>query len=1221
MAAWLKICTISFFLLGGSKSLSAQKLNFEYLTVKDGLPQNTVSSIVKDKYGFMWFGTYNGLCRYDGYRFKVYNAIPGDTTSIANSRIHYIYKDREGTLWIATFNSYICRYNYQTDNFTRFKPEQLPKMIRDAANRLRNLSCFETYGEDLRKQVGDFHFSQTKEYIVFQTKPTYQGGLNDHNVYCVYKDDQGILWLGTATGGVNKADLNSKPFHRFSVTANKNAPIRAIWSDSSGIWLGTQDNGLISINHTSKVEKRFVEGPVSKSVRSIFKDSNGDVWIGYQTGLDKYDVRKNKFLHYFNADSGRQAISHRILSIAEDPVDHAMWFGTVDNVLRYDERVGVFEKQALKKYYRHPSAVCLFFDSKTNLWIGTEYSGIIQLKRDPKTHTWIDTISYSGKGENPVLPDSRVYSINEDELGTIWAGTANGLCRIDPRSGHVKVYAKQDGFSDQYITKILPDDRGNIWISHKKGLSKLSIKTGIIRNYAFDESFKGYEFVEGAGCRDKATGELFFGSMEGVVSFLPQEIAENPYFPTIVLTELQVLNKPVGVGQIINGSVILPAPIHLTKEITLTHSDRSISIEFAALHYASPEKNQYAYMLEGQDNDWIHTDASRRMATYSNLPAGKYVFKVKASNSDGVWNPEPLTLEIIVLPPWWKTRWAYLCYFLLFLLAVYGIYRLVRARQKYNQQILTERLKAEQALELDRLKSRFFTNVSHEFRTPLTLIIDPLETVLSGKSPTEKLRDYAAIMHRNARRLLGLINQFLDFRKLESGNLQLRVSKQDIVAFVRNVIAAFEFQAQQRDIQFTFQTALSEWEFGFDADVVDKIMYNLLSNAFKFTGRAGRITVSLAVAPDHPEQIILSVTDNGLGIPPGLTDKIFEPFYQVESRERSNQGGTGVGLALTKELVTLHQGTIQVSSKPNTETCFTVILSNLTAETVEPSPVKEASPVQLINNSEGFSPLLREQVSSTEPAVVLVVEDNADVRNYLKMNLSADYQVIEAENGAQGFRKAIETIPDLVISDVMMPGMNGLELCRKLKTDEKTSHIPVILLTARQSSQFQIEGYETGADDYIVKPFSTALLLVRIKNLLESRKKLRELFNQSTGFNPRLLGSNAADKAFVSKATSLIEAHMSEEAFNVEWLASQLFLSRSQLYRKIKALTDQSVHDFIITIRLNKAAELLLDGQYSVSEIAYMVGYADSTGFGRIFQKQFGQTPKKFSQQGKANHP
>jgi DNA-binding response OmpR family regulator len=436
------------------------------------------------------------------------------------------------------------------------------------------------------------------------------------------------------------------------------------------------------------------------------------------------------------------------------------------------------------------------------------------------------------------------------------------------------------------------------------------------------------------------------------------------------------------------------------------------------------------------------------------------------------------------------------------------------------------------------------------------------------------------------------------------------------VSFVRNIMAAFEYEAQKQNIQFTFATTIDQLEFGFDRDIVDKILYNLLSNAFKFTSEGGHIAVSLSVTANSPAQVMLSVTDNGIGIKPEVINKVFEPFYQIEGQKGSNFTGTGIGLALTKELVTRHKGMVQVRSKPGVATCFTVILGNLTTETDEQLLVMNSSHFESTDNPIEFEA----QAHTTEPTVILVVEDNADVRGYLKMNLSS-YQVIEANNAVEGFEKAIETIPDLIISDVMMPGMDGLQFCQKVKTDERTSHIPVILLTARQAEQFQEEGYETGADDYIMKPFKIGLVLVRIKNLLESRKKLRELFNRETGFNTRLAGTNATDKAFLAKATSLIEENISNEAFNVEWLSAQMYLSRSQLYRKIKALTNQSVQDFVNTIRLNKAAALLVEGGLSVSEIAFRAGYSDSTTFGRSFQKLFGETPKKFSQKGKTQLP
>jgi DNA-binding response OmpR family regulator len=481
----------------------------------------------------------------------------------------------------------------------------------------------------------------------------------------------------------------------------------------------------------------------------------------------------------------------------------------------------------------------------------------------------------------------------------------------------------------------------------------------------------------------------------------------------------------------------------------------------------------------------------------------------------------------------------------------------------------------------------------------------------SATFPKEKLSDYYGIMLRNAQRLLGLINQFLDMRKLETGHLQLRPTKQDLVAYIKYVMASFEFQAEQKGIDFQFESPIEQLDFIFDADVLDKVLFNLISNAFKFTDANGKIKVSLLSATS--ELITLSVSDNGLGIPAELTDKIFEPFYQVESSAAYNTAGTGIGLSLIRELVLLHKGTIEVSSRPHIETRFTVSLGSLELDKVK-AEVLPTDEGMLDTNPEVLAPLAETEAGK---AMVLIVEDNLEIRQYLQLSLTAIYEVVEAVNGLEGFEKAVQIIPDFIISDIMMPEMDGIELCRKLKADERTSHIPVILLTARQSEKYQMEGLESGADDYVSKPFSTALLLLRIKNLLASRKKLRQLFDKSSGFNPRVIGVNAADKAFISKMTDLIEVNMSDAMFSVEWLGGQLNLSRTQLYRKVKALTDQTVHEYITTIRLNKAAALLLEGSLTVAEIAFHIGFSEPSNFSRSFQKQFGQTPKKFSQQGK----
>lgn len=1193
----------------------SQPVTFEYITAKNGLPQSTVLGIVKDKYGFMWFGTWNGLCRYDGYSLKIYRTIPGDTTSLSSSRIHYLYKDKDGNIWVSVFNQVVCRYNYATDNFTRFKLSSLPLSFRDSVNRLRSLDIFTHSKDFIRNVIGPFHLSESKESIFFETPVDGHGSLNDNNVNSVYRDNEGILWVGTRSGGVNKADLNANKFESKMIfepgRPNVGTAIRSVWVDKDGVWLGSDYNGLIYMNKQTGAYQYVSPQFANENIKALLKDNNGHIWIGKRNGLDKYDPQTKRITSYFK--SSVEPNKSRFYAIAEDPLTHDLWFSYYHGVMKYDYQTKNLKEQPLASYGRS-GAGCLFFDSKNNLWIGTEYSGVIQIRRNPSTNAWVDTVLYTTMASDSRSPDERVYAVTEDSEGTIWVGAANGLTRINPHTRESKTYTIKDGLVDHYITQVMAQDPGFVWFAHKNGLSKFNIKSGHIQNYAVKKPGQEYEFMDGSGFFDPTSGQMYYGTTQGFVHFDPDEIIDNPFLPVTTFTNLQVLNRTVQVGDTINGRVILSTPLHLAKTITLTHEDKSFSVEFSALHFSNPARNQYAYMLEGQDKDWVYIDASRRVAGYSNLPAGTYMLKVMASNSDGVWNRVPATLDIIVLPPWWKTWWAYSIYTLLALLGIYIIIRIVQVRQQYHRQILTERLKAEKAEELDQLKSSFFTNVSHEFRTPLTLIVDPLRSLLTRQDASDKEMAHYNVMYRNAQRLLALINQFLDFRKIESGKMQLHPVRQDLVAFVRNTAAAFNFKAEEQNIQFEVMAEPSVIQLGFDQDVTGKILYNLISNAFKFTPVGGSISVNVTAAKETPESVKITVADTGLGIPADKLDKIFDPFFQVEGAQQ--HAGTGVGLSLTRELVALHNGTISVSSTLGAGTQFTVLLTNL--ETDENAPVVRDTPVHAELSSTGEQPV-DETVAPTERSIILVVEDNDDIRNYIRQNLAGEYTILEASNGIQGLEKAISDIPDLVISDIMMPGMNGLEMCKQLKSDEKTSHIPVILLTARQSDQYEAEGYETGADAYIVKPFSMPLLQVRVRNLIASRAQLRQLFAQSPESYANPVGLSAADKLFLTKATRLVEEHMSEAEVNVEWLAGQLFMSRTQLYRKIKAVTNQSVHEFVTGIRLSKAAEMLLQGQHSVTEIAYMVGYADATSFTRMFQKQYGTTPKKYSQSSKTD--
>ena len=1181
-----------------SCTVYGQAADFDYLTVKDGLPQSTVRSIVKDKYGFMWFGTWNGLARYDGYHFKVYRSIAGDSTSLANNRIHYIYKDSLGDLWVATFNSRISRYNYEQDNFTRFTEDEVPQAIRDSTDRKNNMQHIQAMSGFLQKQIGSFVPSSSNEHIIFNAQVNRTTGLADNNINSIYKDTSGILWLGTTTAGIGKLDLHAKKFKHIDLSLGTsgwgNIPARSVLAEDDKIWIGTNDRGLLIFDRQQQSLKQAPVQLADKSVRALFKDKKGVIWIGTRTTLTSYNPHLKTQQEYKLGVAGI-AKEARFYAIAEDPIDAALWLSTFDGIYKFLPDKGQFIKQRIDREHEVSGAGCLFFDAANNLWIGAEYTGLVCLARNPKDHTLGSPVSYTR-----FLPDKRVYAIAEDKFGHIWAGTADGLCKINPDRQQVTVLTSKDGLADQYITKVLADQSGNIWVGHKKGLSKITGSESTIRNYAVNSAQENYEFIDGSGVALATRGELFFGGIDGVIYFNPKEIVDNSEKAIVRLTDLQVFNHAVGVGEAINGKVLLDKALYLKKSLTLTHGITSFSLGFSALQFANPNANQYAYRLIGVDQDWVGVDASRRTATYTNLPAGNYRFEVKASNSDGIWNEEATVLELRILPPWWLTTWAYMFYTILVFVAGYLIFRYIRARQGVAHTIAAERF-----------RTQFFTQVSHEFRTPLTLIIDPLEQLISGTADPDQIPTYYKLMRRNAVRLLSLINQLLDWRKVEENKFTLQVVEEDIVAYVGNIVAAFEFQASQAGIQLQYLPAHGSLLFGFDPDIVEKISYNLLSNALKFTPAGGSIRLSLATDKNH-NSMVIKVCDNGQGIPQEAVKKIFDPFFQVESNTSKKWASSGVGLSLVRELVKQHQGHIEVESVPAKETCFTVYLQNMKDHVSEViSPLQH----QVLQTTEAPETAEISLQAQAEQPVLLIVEDHEDVQNYLLSIFNKHYQLLVAGDGEEGLRLAKEHVPDLIISDVMMPKMDGLQLCSAIKTTELTSHIPVILLTARQSEEHQIEGFETGADAYVSKPFSSAILQVRVRNLLDSRMKLRERFAGSSTATMSDQSMSAVDRAFLEKFTSLVEQNLSNEQADVAWFASEMYLGRTQLYRKIKAITGQTTQELITLIRLKQASLLLKNPELSVAEVAHQVGYADATSFGRAFQKQYNLTPKKYRDQ------
>ncbi|MGE4434559.1 MAG: two-component regulator propeller domain-containing protein [Bacteroidales bacterium] len=1190
-------------------SLHAQNayLKFDHLSVSNGLPQNTVHSIVKDKFGFMWFGTWSGACRYDGYTFKVFRS-NNDSTSFADNFIAAIAVDSILNLWMQTGEQdYLYQYNYESETFKRFTIEKVPHYIIQRIEKARTQKA-------LTAQSSKFYFSgthsgllhnhiQTGKQTIYRHNIKDPFSISDNYIFSIYVDDQENLWVGTRNGGVNHSNLNIKAFNYYHADEKGigliDNGVRAICKDNKGrIWIGSEDLGVSIYDPGEKnAPYSYIDNKklCDNNIRSVYCDSKGFVWIGSKGGIDRFDPQANTFKHYPAYQTG-SIPDPNVFAITEDH-EGIIWIGTLNGLARYDRRSDRME--TLSQFVTGGMQIrSILEDRRHNIWVATEDKGITKLVRTSsnnpmerfKPKQYIHEV-----GNANTLINNRTYSLAEDKNGMIWIATNSGLSRLNPIDNTFKHFTTKNGLPNDMVMAALFDGKESIWVSHKKGLTRININTLYLQSFNMYDGLQSDEFSQNACFVDSTTGEMFFGGTNGLNSFFPDSIKINQYKPRVVFTRLNVMNQEINIGAKVNDRVLLNKSLQTTDTITLTWWEKTFNIEFAALHYANPSGNKYKYKLDGIDREWILTDASRRTASYSHLPAGRYTLMVFAANSDGIWCDEPAALNITILPPWWLSWWAVVFYIIILGITIWFIYKYIISQIEFQKNE-----------EIHQSKLQFFTGISHEFRTPLTLMVDPLEKLIAGDVEKDTAKQYYVLMHRNAKQLLQLINQLLDFRKLESGHLTLNPQDVDIVGFIRTVASSFEDRAKERGILFTLQTSVDMLLMSFDSAKLNMVLNNLLSNAFKFTPDKGEIEVTIKMVEMKGHGVEIKVRDTGVGIPIDEQHKVFEIFYQSKSSSAKHEG-SGIGLALTKELVKLHGGDISVESQVGLGSCFSIFL-----------PISESDEVVAFSDDSTIATDMAMEIltPSVTPKpdlpIMLVVDDNADIRHYIDLNFNKTYQIILAANGNEGFLRATETIPDIVVSDIMMPDVDGLQFCRMLKTDERTSHIPVILLTARQSDESKKEGYETGADAYVTKPFNTTVLQAQIKNLLEQRQRLRELFSHGSDVELKKISINITDEAFLKKVTKLVEENLEDENFNIDSLAEKLKMSRSQFYRKIKALTNQSLHDFVIALRMKKALEYLLSGDYNISQTAFKVGFSLPSNFSRTFTKHFGASPSQY---------
>ncbi|MDO1451345.1 two-component regulator propeller domain-containing protein [Rhodocytophaga aerolata] len=1147
-----------------------------------------VTSIIEDRSGNLWVGTMgNGLSQFDKTtgNFKVYRQNPEDKHSISSNRILSLFEDSFGILWIGNQTTGLDQFDKMTGRFTHY--------IHD---------------------------------------PTNKQSLSDNSIFSLYEDQSKVLWVGTYTGGVNKTDLLTKKITHHQHTPNLSHSLRhnfvfSLYRDHSGaIWVGNP-MGLDKLSHTSKTapfthfsyEASMPENLSYNTAHSIFEDHAKNIWVGLKgDGLKKIVPQSNTVVSYRNIPGDTTSLPNNFVYVVYGDRQGNLWVGTRDGVSLFDVISQKFT--TYKPSSRRFDVEQILADSLGALWLATATDGLV--KFDPQHHSFTPyPINYLPENSNKAI-----RYLYEDRNGLLWISLSiGGLYTFDRKTLTYTRIADPVILTTLSINGILEDNKGNLWLSTKKnGIYKFNPKTKVLQTYDVHDGLQGNEFNR-ALCKG-INGEMYFGGNNGFNVFHPDSLIDNPYAPQVAITNFKVFDK---------------AKPFFTDTLELSYSENFFSFDFVALSFSFPDKNKYAYKLENFNQEWIQA-GSRRYAAYTNLDPGEYTFKVKAANHDGVWNTQGASLKIIILPPWWKTQGAYIGYSILFVGLVYGFRSYIINREQLKNSVKLKSMEAQKLQELDQMRSTFFTNISHEFRTPLTLIVSPLEKLLAEKVEEPTKQEYYQCMRRNANRLLQLINQLLDVSKLEAGQMNPHLLPGEMVSFIKSQVFSFISLADSHQIKLNFyHTPDIIWNM-FDKDYLEKILSNLLSNAFKFTLDKGEITVIVCLTPLNSASALgqwvqIQVKDNGIGIPEDKVDKIFGRFYQADNSHTRQFEGTGIGLALTKELVDLLGGKIEVSSQSGKGTCFTVELPFTAAfdeqlaqrddsVSENKSKVNYYADISIGQNYLAPSSQTQNPIDQHAP-VLLIVEDNIELRSYIRSNFSHSYHILEAGDGIEGLSKAIEFVPDLVISDRMMPLMDGMELCKRLKTDERTSHIPVILLTAKANLENKIEGLQTGADDYLIKPFHTEELITRVNNLIGQRKKLRELFGQAltslpssnntvipTPQAPTLTISKAEDR-FLQKLTNCIEVHLSDSELSMEVLEKEIGMSYTQLYRKVKAVTDQTPVEFVRNYRLKKAATLLSEKQSNVSEVAYAVGFNNLSYFTKCFRQLYDVPPSEYNTQ------
>jgi signal transduction histidine kinase/ligand-binding sensor domain-containing protein/DNA-binding response OmpR family regulator len=1160
--------------------------------------------------------------------------------SFLKAKIIKIIKENNGDLWFTTETNGVFLYSKRNDKITNYLHDSKNKSS-IASNWVSDVLLVDaqTIWFATKNGLSVFKKNQNK-FANHEHYPLSNFSLSDNDVKCLLKDRDNSIWLGTLGGGLNFFHKANANFINIGETIRpnfglSNALISSVVKETDeSLWIGTYGGGLNYLDFKNTKSYSYLVNSLDSekavnTITSLIKQDDENLLCGTFNGLYKFNKKQKKFskipLSQIDTNKGERPITALLMD------KDVIWVGTDGNGLKK-----ISSTQKVDDFLADGSSssisdnfITSIKDNNETLWIATQDGLNLFDKKSQKV-----VKKYKRGGLN-TLSSNSLTVLFSDSKKRLWIGTDyDGLNYFDPKTEKFYVIDASLGFTDETIKSIVEDSQGNLWVSANNLLFKIKIKNFKlpftasdleIISYSSKDGLKAKQFSNNSSLRLNKN-ELVFGSSKGLTIFDPLNIIRTQNKSKIILTKLIVNNEEIRAD---NKEIILKNSINEVSKITLNYGQGYIGIEFSAMNFVNPENNEYAYKLENSYNkDNWHDLGSQHNVNLTNLNSGTYFLKVRTTNEKGVWNPSIKTLQIIILPPWWNTWWAYLFYFVLFSIVSFFIIRFFRNRETLKRALFLEHLEKDRKEELYKMKLDFFTNVSHEIRTPLTLIRGPVEELLNSSEKGSDLESKLKMIKINSDRLLKLVNELMDFRKSEKGSMKIYCEEQDIVPFCFEIYESFRGIAVEKMIDYRFVLNINSINAFFDKNQMEKVLYNLLSNAFKFTSKNGRITVAVEQKGADSETIEIKVKDNGIGIPENQKKKIFKNFFQLDDRGSTNLG-SGIGLALSKSIVQLHHGELLVQTEKDTTftTIFTIKLKK-GKDHFKKSQIIENSNF-LIDPLVMYSEFSQEAGPKKEDPMIevdgnkktlLIIDDNEDILSFIYDVLRTDYRVLKYTSAFEALELMEKEIPDLIITDVMMPEMDGFELCKILKTNQNTNHIPVILLTAKTSTLNRIEGLSTGADSYISKPFSVEELKLNIFNLLSAKEIMRQKYSEKfRGDYVDMDNLETPESLFVKKLTQIINKNMDNSDFDVNHLVQEIGMSRTVLYKKVQMITNESVASYIKNMRLKKAAYLLINSSFPVSEIAYMVGFNDRKHFSKEFKKLYDLSPTFYKNSDVAN--